>query len=148
MSAEGTAGAKPNNDGLVNVLDLRMAGVTAEIGAVTDNVTEALSRLSVPEEKTMEIALAVQEALANAVVHGCGNDPSKQVQCRVYQHRNGGILIVVADPGTGFPPELVPDPNRSDRLYEGHGRGVYLIHELMDEVRYVGSGNEIQMWKY
>ena len=149
MSSEASAGSKSNhNDGLVNVLELHMAGEIAAIGAVTDGVTETLSRLDVPEEKTMEIALAVQEALANAVVHGCGNDPSKQVSCQVYRHRTGGILIVVSDPGPGFPPDSIPNPKRDDRLYEGHGRGVYLIHELMDEVHYLGSGNKIQMWKY
>jgi anti-sigma regulatory factor (Ser/Thr protein kinase) len=33
-------------------------------------------------------------------------------------------------------------------LYADHGRGVYLIRQLMDEVHFERSGSEIMMWKY
>jgi serine/threonine-protein kinase RsbW len=105
-------------------------------------------RLEVPEQKRFEVALAVQEALANAVVHGCGNDPSKQVRCRLQSDAQGRIVIIVTDPGPGFRPEVLSDATRGKKLYADHGRGVYLIRQLMDEVHFQDRGNEIRMWKY
>ncbi len=146
MSAEFSSGPEPA--ALSGLLDLSMPGSTDAIAAVVDTITETLVKLEVPEQKRFEIALAVQEALANAVVHGCGNDPSKQVRCQLKSDAQGRIAIIVTDPGPGFRPELVSDPKKDENLYADHGRGVYLIRQLMDEVQFENRGNEIRMWKY
>jgi serine/threonine-protein kinase RsbW len=146
MSSESRGGRKDGE--LLNLLDLRMPGDIAAISGVADLVSERLSALDVPEEKRLEIALAVQEALANAVVHGCGNDPSKEVRCRLQRDPNGPVLIIVTDPGPGFNTEGLSDPKQPERLYSDHGRGVYLIRQLMDEVHFENRGSEIKMWKF
>jgi serine/threonine-protein kinase RsbW len=146
MSAEFSGG--PENSALSELLDLSMPADGEAIGAVVDSISETLVQLEVPEQKRFEVALAVQEALANAVVHGCGNDRSKQVRCRLKTDPQGRIVIIVTDPGPGFSPELQPDPKRNENLYADHGRGVYLIRQLMDEVHFERSGSEIMMWKY
>jgi serine/threonine-protein kinase RsbW len=128
--------------------DLSVPADAEAIASVVDALSETLEHLEVPEQKRFEIALAVQEALANAVVHGCGNDPSKQVRCRLQSNPEGRILISVTDPGPGFNPERLPDPKQDGNVYADHGRGVYLIRQLMDEVQIARPGNEIRMWKY
>jgi serine/threonine-protein kinase RsbW len=117
------------------------------IGSVADAITETLIELEVPEQRRLEIGLAVQEALVNAVVHGCKNDPSKEVRCRLQSDPHGRIVITVTDPGPGFSPDLLSDPKRRN-LCADHGRGVYLIRQLMDEVSFERRGSEIRMWKY
>jgi len=129
-------------------LDLSMPADSEAIATVVNAISETLARLEVPEQKRFEVALAVQEALANAVVHGCGNDPSKQVRCRLQSDPCGQIVIIVTDPGPGFSPDILSDPKRRENLYADNGRGVYLIRQLMDEVSFTGCGNEIRMWKY
>src|SRR5262249_40812758 len=52
--------------------------------------------------------LALEEALVNAIIHGCGNDASKLVECSVTSSDSGQVTIVVRDPGPGFD----PDPGR------------------------------------
>jgi serine/threonine-protein kinase RsbW len=146
MSAEPGDGAQHGE--LSELLDRSVAADAEAIATVVDTISEILVQMDVPEQKRFEIALAVQEALANAVVHGCGNDPTKQVHCQLKADPQGRILICVADPGTGFSPDHVPDPKRQEQTYADHGRGVYLIRQLMDEVHFEHSGNEIRMWKY
>lgn len=154
MTSESGVGQNKNNGRdrdqreLSNLLDLRMPGDPNAISNVADTISETLAGLDVPEEKRLEIALAVQEALANAVVHGCKNDSSKEVRCRLERDSNGPIVITVTDPGRGFLPTDVADPNQPENLYADHGRGVYLIRQLMDEVRFENGGNQIRMWKY
>ena len=146
MSAESSGG--PENNALSELLDVNMPADAEAVAAVVDSISETLERLEVPEQKRFEVALAVQEALANAVVHGCGNDRSKQIRCRLKSDPKGRIVIIVTDPGPGFSPELQPDPKGNENLYADHGRGVYLIRQLMDEVHFERSGSEIRMWKY
>lgn len=146
MTTESSGGL--DNSALSELLDLSIAADSEAVATVVDAISETLARLEVPEQKRFEIALAVQEALANAVVHGCGNDPSKQVRCRVKSDPRGRIVIIVTDPGPGFSPAVLSDPKRGENLYADHGRGVYLIRQLMDEVHFERNGNEIRMWKY
>jgi len=146
MSAEFSSG--PENMALTELLDRSMPADSEAIATVVDAISEILAQLEIPEQKRLEVALAVQEALANAVVHGCGNDPSKQVRCRMKSDPQGRIVITVTDPGPGFSPDLLSDPKHRENLHADHGRGVYLIRRLMDEVHFERGANEIRMWKY
>ena len=94
----------------------------------------------------MEIDLSLEEALANARLHGCGDDAAQQIHCRVTADDHG-LSIVIRDPGTGFDPERVPDPRSDEGLERHSGRGVHLIRSLMDEVRFAHHGAEITMRK-
>jgi serine/threonine-protein kinase RsbW len=136
------------SSGFTELLNLSMPANAESIATITGAISEILERLVIPEQKRLEIDLAVQEALANAVVHGCDGDASKTIVCRLNGDQQGRIVISVTDPGPGFQPETIADPKRSENLYGDHGRGVYLIRQLMDEVQFERGGAEIRMWKY
>jgi serine/threonine-protein kinase RsbW len=123
------------------------AQISAISGAV-DSVLGIVRRSGRARGKEFEIEMAVREALANAILHGCKGDPTKRVECGMDFNEAGGILIVVRDPGDGFDPARVPSPTHEDNVHSEHGRGVFLIHRLMDEVRYERGGTEIHMRKY
>jgi serine/threonine-protein kinase RsbW len=94
-----------------------------------------------------DIELALTEALANAVVHGAKSDPSKIIECDVACDEKQGILIIVRDPGNGFDPSKIANPCHGENIYASHGRGIYLINQLMDEVQFHKNGTEIHMLK-
>jgi anti-sigma regulatory factor (Ser/Thr protein kinase) len=146
MSADSGTGGTGSE--VSELLDLRIPADLKAIGGVTDTISGILERLEINEEKRLEIALAVQEALANAVVHGCKSDPSKEIRCRLRRDSGGAIVVTVTDPGAGFSPAALADPNHPGRLYAGNGRGVYLIRQLMDEVHFEHGGKQITMRKY
>ncbi|MGB6200451.1 MAG: ATP-binding protein [Candidatus Acidiferrales bacterium] len=127
------------------------ATLPAEISAISNAVDTALGLVRSSGRghgKEFEIEMALREALANAIVHGCKNDRTKHVEFGMDFNSAGGILIVVRDPGQGFDPAGLPSPTHADNLHSEHGRGVFLIHRLMDEVRYERGGTEIHMRKY
>ena len=97
------------------------------------------------KEDAIEVALT--EALANAVVHGAQADATKIVECDVACDEKQQILIVVRDPGTGFDPTAIPCPVQGQNIYSEHGRGIFLINQLMDEVKFLKNGTEIHMIK-
>jgi anti-sigma regulatory factor (Ser/Thr protein kinase) len=117
------------------------------IPTVTDGVMQVLVDKKWSEERIMQVELALQEALANAIRHGCQGDASRQVQCVVNCDTDGEILIVVRDPGSGFDATTVADPLASQNVLKSSGRGIFLINQLMDEVAFKDGGRELQMRK-
>jgi serine/threonine-protein kinase RsbW len=134
-------------DTLVSRVDVTLPGQIKAIGPAVDEVMAAVREMACAEGKEFEIELALHEALANAVVHGCAADPEKSVQVCAACDPTRGILIVVRDPGPGFDPAQVPSPVIGERIFREGGRGIYLINQLMDEVQFEHGGTEIRMIK-
>jgi len=53
----------------------------------------------------------------------------------------------VEDEGEGFDVREIPDPCDPANLFKTSGRGVLLIHNIMDEVEYNAQGNRVKMVK-
>ena len=117
------------------------------ITPVVEGVMAIVGQMGCAAGKEFEVETALREALANAIVHGCGRDRTKKVQFWVGCDESHGMLIVVRDPGPGFDPKLVSSPLAGQEIYSTHGRGIYLISQLMDEVRVLRGGTEIHMRK-
>lgn len=114
---------------------------------VVEQVMEAVRRMKCVDGKEDAIELSLEEALANAVVHGAKEDPTKTVECLVACEEDHGVLIIVRDPGEGFDPGTIPTCTVGENLYSNHGRGIFLINQLMDEVKFRKNGTEIHMVK-
>ncbi|MGO9401966.1 MAG: ATP-binding protein [Terriglobales bacterium] len=114
---------------------------------VVRNVMNIVREMKCAEGREDDIELALTEALANAIVHGAKSDPSKIIECDVACDEERGMLIVVRDPGPGFDPSKIADPCHGENIYSSHGRGIYLINQLMDDVQFHKNGTEIHMLK-
>jgi anti-sigma regulatory factor (Ser/Thr protein kinase) len=97
------------------------------------------------EEPSVELALA--EALNNAVVHGNRMDRHKLVQILCRCEPGKGISVVVKDQGQGFDPNAVPDPTAAENIGADHGRGIWVMKSVMDEVSIERGGTEVRMRK-
>ena len=128
--------------------EVMLAADISTISPVVNWVMHLVSEMEYAAGKEFQIEMALREALANAVLHGCNADPSKRIECSVTSDEDRGILIVVRDPGKGFDAAKVPCPTNEQNIFSDHGRGIFLINALMDEVQYELNGAEIQMRKY
>jgi serine/threonine-protein kinase RsbW len=124
-----------------------LAARRESVDPIVAQVMESVRQMDCVNGKTDDIELALQEALANAVVHGAKEDPSKIVECLVAWEEDRGVLIIVRDPGEGFDPQAIPSCTMGENLYSNHGRGIFLINQLMDEVKFRKNGTEIHMVK-
>lgn len=88
------------------------------------------------------LPLALDEALANAIRHGCALDSAKEVRvsARFSQRR---LRVRIADPGAGFDPARVGDPMSEEGLRRGNGRGLLLMRTLVDRVDYRQGGSVV-----
>jgi len=134
-------------DRLVVRFELTIAGSVNAIEPAVHQILTVVDSMGCARGKEFAIETAIREALANAITHGCGSDPSKQVKISAYCDEERGMILVVRDPGKGFDPKTIPSPVQGERLFAEHGRGIYLINQLMDEVRFRSGGSEIWMRK-
>jgi serine/threonine-protein kinase RsbW len=147
MTIDSDSNSSFESDKLILKLSIQMSADHNAVDSVVQSIMEVVAEMECAGDKETAIELALTEALANAVVHGAKADPSKIIECDVACDEDHRMLIVVRDPGEGFDPSNIPNPVMGENLYSNHGRGIYLINQLMDEVKYLKNGTEIQMIK-
>src|SRR5215471_5815513 len=129
-------------------LDLTVSADASNISMVVDEIMKEAQHLECLRGNEVDIEIALREALANAILHGCKSDPGKSVQCVVACDEEHGMLIIVRDPGDGFDPATLPECVVGENIYSDHGRGIFLMNRLMDEVKFSKNGSEIQLRKF
>jgi serine/threonine-protein kinase RsbW len=147
MVANSSSGCNFQSEKLVLKLQATLAADKDSIDPVVRSIMDLVRQMKCADGREDAIELALAEALANAVVHGAKSDPTKIVECDVACDEKHGMLIVVRDPGVGFDPANVPDPCHGENVFSNHGRGIFLINQLMDEVKFQKNGSEIHMLK-
>src|ERR1700678_3863558 len=95
-------------DQLNLLLRVTLSADRKAVDPVVQEVMAVVRQMKGVDGKEDAIELSLQEALANAVIHGAKEDPTKVVECVVSSDEERGILIVVRDPGNGFSPDAIP----------------------------------------
>jgi serine/threonine-protein kinase RsbW len=139
----------PRNGHSVPFVELRqsLSSKVATISPFVDQLMRFVLNFRRADESEIDIEMALREALANAVIHGNGDDSCKSVYvtCRCYM--DGEVVITVRDEGKGFDSSTLPDPTFLENLLFTHGRGIYLMKTLMDEVCFEEGGSVVRMRK-
>jgi serine/threonine-protein kinase RsbW len=119
----------------------------AAISPFVEQLMRFILKFRSADETESDIEMALYEALANAVIHGNGDNSGKRVYvtCRCYM--DGEVSITVRDEGKGFDSNTVADPTFRENLLFTHGRGIYLMKALMDEVFFEENGAVVRMRK-
>ena len=148
--AQGSVEDPEFGSGVVVVAGLRRAVVElyfaipsteSGIASAIKAIKESMRTIAIIDDWIRRAELSLQEALINGHYHGNGADPGKEL-------RIGGILspskleIFVEDDGSGYHgPKNFSGPGSTER----HGRGLFLIHQLMNRVEIERNGSRIVM---
>ena len=119
----------------------------AVISPFVDQLMRFILNFRSADGSEIDIEMALREALANAVIHGNGENSYKRVyvDCRCYM--DGEVSITVRDEGQGFNSGEVANPTTPENLLFTHGRGIDLMRTLMDEVSFEDGGSSVRMRK-
>ncbi len=156
------------------------SNITLEVTNDESQIPDIISRLELPmveldlfdEGERMQIAMALDEALLNAMIHGnlevsselrqsddgapYVNMIAKRKQEAPYNDRkvnikleasNEQVTFTIRDDGPGFDAAALRDPTDPENIERAGGRGLLLINAFMDEVSHNEVGNEIRMVK-
>ena len=124
--------------------------VPSDLSLVPKTSADVLSFLKarhLDESVVFDLKLCLEEALINAMKYGHKLRKDLKVRLGV-ECSDREVRISVEDQGEGFDPQKLVSCTEGTNLLKNHGRGVYLIHQLMDDVRYNPKGNAILMVKY
>ena len=89
-----------------------------------------------------DILLVLTEAVNNGITHGNRNNPGKQVKLSFYK-REESLNFRVCDEGMGFNPSDLPDPTNREYVDQPNGRGVYIMRQLADQLRFEDEGRTV-----
>lgn len=127
-------------------LERSLPSKVAAISPFVDRLMLLFRKCGCVPERESGVEIALREALANAIIHGNHENPRKHVHVRCRCELDE-ISIAVKDEGRGFDVTKIADPTAPQNVGSVHGRGIYLMKALMDEVRFEEGGVVVQMRK-
>lgn len=128
-------------------LDIRIPSDVSRIEGIVAQVVHRCRECRFDgRQLSLNVPVALTEALSNAILRGNGEDPARQVRVRadVSEFR---LVLEVEDEGEGFDLEACTrDPATAENLEREDGRGLFLMRALMDRVeRFRGDGNVVRL---
>ena len=149
----------------------RLTNDCTQVREASDSLAAfAVATRRCPPRMERQIAIALAEALYNAIIHGnldvasdlrdAGRDAEygELIRTRANQapYRDRTVEIVmtlmpdriewtITDQGVGFEVERLPDPTAPPHRFRFSGRGVLLMRALFDEVRFNEKGNQVTL---
>ena len=131
---------------------LSVANDTRHLMAVRDFASRMARQGGLSPEEVHKIVLAIDEAVTNIIEHGYnkGEQGTIEIEAEWEQSR---FQVVIRDSARVFNPESIPAPDMAEHVKAGRkkGLGLFLIRQIMDEVRYRykdGVQNELTMVKH
>lgn len=140
------------------------------IGPLIEHLQSVMPAWS--DRDRLQIGMALDEALVNAMCHGNLEVPSslregddseyyEQIKQRRRQppycdrrvhvqaeFSDQHLCVQIADEGPGFDPNKIADPTDEKNVQKVGGRGLFLIRAFMDRVVHNEAGNQITMTKF
>jgi serine/threonine-protein kinase RsbW len=127
--------------------DLSIPSDIQYIEGVVELARQRCRELKFPAQKcSLNVPVALSEALSNAILRGNDSQPHKQVRIRAIIDR-GDLIFEIVDEGAGFDIETSKlDPTTAENIGKEEGRGLFLMEHLMDRVEsYVDDGNVVRL---
>jgi serine/threonine-protein kinase RsbW len=131
----------------IDEFDIRIPSSTTEGQKVQERIISRLEEIGFPARGIFGVRLALEEALVNAIKHGNGLDPNKEVFvfCQISHDK---VRVVIEDQGPGFRLADVPDPTEDENLEKPGGRGIMLMRAFLSLVEYNERGNRVVLEKH
>jgi serine/threonine-protein kinase RsbW len=133
--------------GMKQTIQFELPSSLDYIAGAANQLMEALLRFGIITIEEVNMKIALVEALTNAMEHGNGFDHGRKVkvEAKIIETK---AEIKIQDQGKGFNYRNLPNPTAPENLYKPRGRGIYMMHRLMDEVHFNRKGNIVRLVKY
>ncbi|MBM4429825.1 MAG: ATP-binding protein [Chloroflexi bacterium] len=118
---------------------------------ISDFVTSVAGQMSLDEDQTFALQMAIDEACANVMEHAYGGQGHGTIRICCHADEDE-VIVTIHDQGRPFDPQSVPRPNTAAPLEqrEEGALGLYLMEKLMDWIGFEFDpihGNTLTMRK-
>ena len=114
-----------------------LANDVSEISKLAAFVEEVGETLELAPDVVFNLNLVLEEAVVNVINYAYPKEEHQYIYLSAHLH-DGSIVFVLTDTGKEFDPTLAPeaDINLSADEREIGGLGIFLIRQIMNEVKY------------
>jgi len=119
--------------------------VKENVALVEKFVDEICQFYNIGDENYGNILVALTEAVTNAIYHGNRLNPDKTVRF-FYETKENNLCFTVEDEGNGYNPDTLPDPTDPENVESPHGRGVFLMRRLTDDIKFHDRGRRVELY--
>lgn len=135
-------------------LKIELVSDSRYLSCVRECVAQAARQLCFSDAQAAQVAMAVDEAIANVIKHGYAERPDGKIWVSLSPlpdepSRGSGIRVVIEDEARQVEPSCIKGRDLAD-IRPG-GLGVHIIREVMDEVCYEkrpGHGMRLTLTKW
>lgn len=126
--------------------DIVIQSKPENLSLVEDYIDKVCTDNSIGPDVYGNILISTTEAVNNAILHGNSGDESKSVTVGYSLDKEAHqIVFTIADEGSGFDYNNLPDPTAPENITMVGGRGVFLIKQLADTVIFSKEGSIIEL---
>lgn len=132
-------------EGFTLIRTLKLPSNVESISSVENLIDEISIELALNEDLYGNVLISVTEAVNNAIQHGNKYQNELMVTVLVFDGSDA-FCFSVSDEGGGFDFLNLPDPTAPQNILNEHGRGVYLMQNLADEVVFEDGGKTVLLY--
>jgi serine/threonine-protein kinase RsbW len=121
---------------------LKINSNTQSLRLVERLIEDVCQVYGVNEDCYGNMLIAVTEAVNNAIHHGNLDNPEKFVRIG-FESDDSMLTFSIKDEGPGFDYTNLPDPTDPANLDKISGRGVFLMTQLSDSIRFEDNGRQV-----
>jgi serine/threonine-protein kinase RsbW len=121
---------------------LKINSNTQHLRLVERLVDDVCDVYDVNQDAYGNMLIALTEAVNNAILHGNKNNPEKFVKIG-FESEDDKLIFTVTDEGEGFDYKNLPDPTDPANIEKISGRGVFLMSQLSDFIRFEQNGSRV-----
>ena len=109
----------------------------SEINKLSEFVEEIGNELSLAPDVVFNLNLVLEEAVVNIINYAYPKEEHQSIYLSATLHE-GSIILVLTDTGVEFDPTMAPEADITLSAEERPigGLGIFLIRQIMNEVRY------------
>lgn len=107
-------------------------------------IDEVAENINLGTDLYGKVLISTIEAVNNSIIHGNKLQPDKMVNVRV-NYSESELHIQVSDEGPGFNFYNIPDPTKPENIENIHGRGIFLMKNLADDVLFTDEGKSVEL---
>lgn len=122
-------------------IKISIPSLIENIQVIESFIDNAKEDFEINDDMYGNIMISVTECISNAIIHGNQSNAAKMVHLEL-QMQQGLLKCSIEDEGSGFDYSNLPDPTEPKNIEKLGGRGIFLMRNLSDDVKFEENGKK------
>lgn len=125
----------------MKTIKISIPSLIENIKMIESFIDNAKESFEINDDIYGNIMISVTECISNAIIHGNQSNKNKLVHLELTME-NDLLKFTIEDEGNGYDASELKDPTAPENIEKTGGRGIFLIKQLTDDVKFVDNGKK------